>query len=227
MTLVRLSYLVFLVALPFSAAGEANGPHLERAREILAGAPLIDGHNDLPWVLRGAAGNDPEAVQVVAPAGPDTDLDRLEAGFVGGQFWSVYVPSAIEPEEAVKYQLEQIDIARRMIAANPGKLALALSARDIETANADGRIASLLGIEGAHTIANSLAVLRDYYRLGVRYVGPVDGHNVEAMEDAFRNAIELSDEGTIVVHVLTQKGKVFKNNKKFDDGYSGVGIAAD
>jgi len=210
MTRTRLWYLVIFAALPIPSAGAAEDPYVERARQFLAGAPIIDGHNDLPWVLRGAAGNDPEAVQIVAPAGPDTDLDRLEAGFVGGQFWSVYVPSAIEPAAAVRFQLEQIDIARRMIAANPAELALALSAADVESANADGQIASLLGIEGAHTIASSLAVLRDYYRLGVRYVGLTHLHSTDWADSATGERLSggLSPFGERAIREMNRLGMI-------------------
>jgi membrane dipeptidase len=184
--------------------------YLEQAREILESAPIIDGHNDLPWGLRGDAGDDPHKAQVVNPSGPDTDLDRLAAGFVGGQFWSVYVPSAIEPIESVKFQLEQIDIARRMIDANFDRLALALSADDIEKAHRDGKIASMLGIEGAHTIASSLGILRAYYRLGVRYVGLTHFHSTEWADSATGERVNggLSDFGRDAIREMNRLGMI-------------------
>ncbi|GAO80944.1 dipeptidase [Sphingopyxis sp. C-1] len=129
---------------------------------------IIDGHNDLPLVLREKTGGDLGKIDLGVRGDGDTDIPKLRAGNVGAQFWSVYVPSGLSGLEAVRYQLEQIDIARRMIAGYDD-FALALSVADIEKARAQGRIASLLGMEGAHPIANSMAVLRAYYDLGVRY----------------------------------------------------------
>src|SRR5580698_5175890 len=107
---------------------------------------LIDGHNDLPWALRGLAGGDAGKVDVtLPPAAAHTDLDRLAAGGLTAQFWSVYVPSSFAGDQAVTAVLEQIDLTRRMVAAHPGSFELALTADDVERAVAAGRIASLLG----------------------------------------------------------------------------------
>ncbi len=144
--------------------------------------PLIDGHNDLPWALReraGGARGDPVAVDLAAPVdGTHTDLPRLAAGGVGAQFWSVFVPASFTEDRAVATVLEQIDVARRMIAAYPEALGLALTAGDVERIFADGRIASLLGAEGGHAIAGSLGVLRMLYALGVRYMTLTHNANV-------------------------------------------------
>jgi membrane dipeptidase len=152
----------------------AEDAALGQAREILARHPLIDGHNDLPNVIResGKPPRDVAAYDLDAPTAGDTDIARLRAGGVGGQFWSVYVPSTPEVGERgfARIQLEQIDIALRVIERYPAHLALALTADDIERANAAGRIASLLGMEGGHAIENSLGALRAYFRLGVRYM---------------------------------------------------------
>jgi membrane dipeptidase len=144
-----------------------------RARDLLRRFPLIDGHNDLPWALRGRADGDANQARfdLDAPvAGLHTDLPRLAAGHVGAQFWSVYVPARLAGEGAVAAVLEQIDLARRMIARYPGALGLALTADDVERVFASGRVASLLGAEGGHAIAGSLGVLRMLYALGVRYM---------------------------------------------------------
>jgi membrane dipeptidase len=143
---------------------------LERAKTILQGAPIVDGHNDLPWVIREKFGGDVEGYDISVRAQFDTDLPRLREGFVGTQFWSVYVPSSMSPIEAMTVQLEQIDIAQRIIDMYPDDLMFAASTADIESARAQGKIASLLGMEGGHTIANSLGALRSYYKLGVRYM---------------------------------------------------------
>ena len=116
-----------------------------RARDLLRRFPLIDGHNDLPWTLRG---RDTPADLAGPVPGTHTDLPRLAAGGVGAQFWSVYVPATIPGDTAVTTVLEQIDLARRMVAAYPGALELALTAADVEQIFASGRVASLLGAEG-------------------------------------------------------------------------------
>jgi membrane dipeptidase len=146
-----------------------------RARDLLRRYPLIDGHNDLPWALRGRD----DAPDLAAPvAGTHTDLPRLAAGGVGGQFWSVYVPASLADDKAVTTVLEQIDLARAMIARYPEALELALTAADVERIFASGRIASLLGAEGGHAIAGSLGVLRMLYALGVRYMTLTHNANV-------------------------------------------------
>ena len=155
-----------------------------RARDMLGRFPLIDGHNDLPWALRERArqnGGGPSQVvfDLDAPAGGlHTDLPRLAAGRVGAQFWSVYVPASLAGDGAVTAVLEQIDLARRMIAGYPRSFGLALTADDVEEVFAAGRVASLLGAEGGHAIAGSLGVLRMLSALGVRYLTLTHNANV-------------------------------------------------
>src|SRR6266571_8301508 len=162
-----------------------------QARDLLGRFPLIDGHNDLPWALRKRAHGDTSQVlfDLDAPVeGTHTDLPRLAAGRVGAQFWSVYVPASLAGASAagasaaengaVATVLEQIDLARRMIAGYPEALGLALTAADVERIFASGRIASLLGAEGGHAIAGSLGVLRMLYALGVRYLTLTHNANV-------------------------------------------------
>ncbi len=169
-----LAFLAILAAGIQPRDARAADPALAHARELLKTHPLIDGHNDLPAVIResGQPPRDVAAYDLKRRTAGDTDIGRLREGGVGGQFWSVWIPSL--PEVAkhgfARIQLEQIDIALRMIERYPDDLRLALSAGDIERENAAGRIASLLGIEGGHAIENSLGALRDYYRLGVRYM---------------------------------------------------------
>ncbi len=145
---------------------------LRRARALLRRAPLIDGHNDLAWTIREdpKAPRNVEAYDLRRRARGHTDLARLRAGGVGGQFWSVYIPGDIPAEGYARVQLEQIDLARRVIARYPRDLELALSAADVIRAMRRGRVASLLGLEGGHAIENSLGALRAYYDLGVRYM---------------------------------------------------------
>jgi membrane dipeptidase len=141
------------------------------ARTLLDRHPLIDGHNDLPWALRQAGSLDPAKTDIAAPVEfTHTDLPRLRAGGVGAQFWSVYVPAELQGEAAVTTTLEQIDLVRQLIARYPDALELALTSADVERITADGRLASLIGAEGGHSIASSMGALRSLYRLGVRYM---------------------------------------------------------
>jgi membrane dipeptidase len=163
--------LAVVVACPIAADAQDDAA-LQRARALLQRVILVDGHNDLPWAIRESekAPMDVEAYDLRKPTPGHTDLARLREGGVGAQFWSVYVPGEARPEDYVKMQLEQIDLARRITARYPEALALALSTADIRRAKANGRIACLLGAEGGHTLRNSLATLRSYYDLGVRYL---------------------------------------------------------
>ena len=150
-------------------AAPAEDESLARVRRVLRAHPVIDGHNDLPWAIRenAAAPGDVEAYDLRARTKGNTDLPRLREGGVGGQLWSVYVPADL-PGGFARTQLEQIDVARRVIARYPDRLAFAGTADEVERAMKEGRIASLLGIEGGHAIENSLGALRAYYDLGVR-----------------------------------------------------------
>ncbi len=145
---------------------------IAHAHQILKEVPLIDGHNDLPWTIRNLEDTpmDVDAYDLRQPTPHDTDIERLQQGRVGGQFWSVFIPGEIKEQGFAKVQLEQIDIARRVIEKYPEAFELALTADDIESAFARGKIGSLLGMEGGHAIENSLGALRSFYRLGVRYM---------------------------------------------------------
>ncbi len=175
-----------------------------QARDLLRRFPLIDGHNDLPWQLRERG-----EVDLAEPvAGTHTDLPRLAAGGVGAQFWSVFVPATLAGDKAVATVLEQIDLARRMIAAHPGALELALTAADVERIFASGRVASLLGAEGGHSIAGSLGVLRMLYALGVRYMTLTHNANVGWADSATdqKAAGGLTDFGRDVVREMQRLG---------------------
>ena len=210
--------LPLLAALAALAAGIASAAEpspdaaLARAREILKAYPLIDGHNDLPYVIResGQPPRDVDAYDLTTRAAGDTDLPRLRAGGVGGQFWSVYIPSGADTGARgfARIQLEQIDIALRMVERYPQDLALALTADDIERANAGGRIASLLGVEGGHAIENSLGALRSFYRLGVRYM-TLTHFNANDWADSATEAARhdgLTKFGVEVVHEMNRLG---------------------
>ncbi|MGW0826766.1 dipeptidase [Streptomyces sp. NPDC002845] len=157
---------------------------LEEAREFLREFPVVDGHNDLPWALREQVRYDLDARDIATDqsAHLHTDLGRLRAGAVGAQFWSVYVRSDLPG--AVTSTLEQIDCVRQLIARYPGDLRAAYTAADMETARGEGRIASLMGAEGGHSIDNSLAALRGLYALGVRYMTLTHNDNIAWADSA-------------------------------------------
>ena len=143
---------------------------LEHAREILESTPLIDGHNDLPWVIREEKGGDVSAFQLQKRNEFDTDIPRLREGRVGGQFWSVWIPGETAASDTERLQLEQIAIAHKIIDVHGDTFEFASTADDIERIFAKGKIASLLGMEGGYGLNNSLDALRNYYALGVRYM---------------------------------------------------------
>ena len=151
---------------------------MSTADDLLARFPILDGHNDLAWELREQFGYDLDAYPLdVRGDRTQTDLVRLAEGGVGAQFWSVFVPCSLGAR-SVAATLEQIDFVLRMVARYPDRLALALTAADVERALAEGRIASLLGAEGGHSIDSSLAVLRTLHALGVRYLTLTHNDNV-------------------------------------------------
>jgi membrane dipeptidase len=175
--------------------------------QVLRATPIIDGHNDLPSRLREATGYD---VGGLGGRRPEfhTDIPRLRAGGVGAQFWSVYVPSNLPEPEAVVATLEQVDAVYRMVAAYPEDLVLAVTADDVERAIAGGRIASLIGIEGGHSLATSLGVLRMFARLGVRYVTLTHNNHTSWADSATETPMVggLSDEGRAVVAEMQRIG---------------------
>ncbi|MFW6721879.1 dipeptidase [Streptomyces sp. MAR4 CNY-716] len=163
-----------------------TGELLARAREVLRAHPVVDGHNDLPWALREQVTYDIDRrdIAVDQSATLHTDIPRLRAGGVGAQFWSVYVSTELAGDAAVSACLEQIDVVRQLVDRYPGELRLAVSADEAEAARADGRIASLMGAEGGHSIANSLATLRALHRLGVRYMTLTHNDNTDWADSA-------------------------------------------
>ncbi|WP_392840952.1 dipeptidase [Streptomyces sp. LN500] len=159
---------------------------LTRAGELLAEYPVVDGHNDLPWALREQVGYDLDARDIATDqsAHLHTDIRRLRAGGVGAQFWSVYVRSDMAGDAAVSATLEQIDVVAELLDRHPAELRRALTADDMEAARAEGRIASLMGAEGGHSINNSLGTLRALHTLGVRYMTLTHNDNIAWADSA-------------------------------------------
>jgi membrane dipeptidase len=182
---------------------------------MLSRFPLIDGHNDLPWAIRESFSGDDGLEGALDRAQLDqrlaetqTDIPRLVEGGIGGQWWSVYVPGTLTRDEAVRTTLEQIDVAHRMIARYPDRFQLARTAGDVEAAFAAGRIGSLLGAEGGHSIGGSLAMLRTLHALGVRYMTLTHNQNVGWADSATDtpDAGGLSSFGRDVVREMQRLG---------------------
>jgi membrane dipeptidase len=177
-------------------------------RDLLAEHPVIDGHNDLLWAMRDLNGYDFGAYDVgERQSGTHTDIPRLRAGGVGAQFWSVFVPCS-EGDRAVATTLEQIDAAYAMVGRYSDRLARATTADEVEEAWRSGRIACLMGAEGGHQIGESLAVLRMYHRLGVRYLTLTHNDNVSWADSATDVPVlgGLSDFGRDVVREMNRIG---------------------
>ena len=161
----------WIVALSITAAGCGAEAQEDSASRLHKSVPLIDGHNDLPWQYRETVKRKFSKLDVSRPQ-PQlmTDIARLREGGVGAQFWSVYVPADFEGADAVPATLEQIDVVYELARLHPETFEIALTADDVERIFASGKIASMIGMEGGHSIDGSLATLRMFHRLGARYM---------------------------------------------------------
>jgi len=175
----RFATLLLLVSLPCIAEDQKDPDEklLREVREILQKVPLIDGHNDLPWIIRDKFQGRPDRVdlrtdtRLLGLETPmHTDIARLREGGVGAQFWSVYIPVEVTGTPAILAVLEQIDIVHTLCSTYSDVFEMAYTAQDIERIHAAHKIACLIGIEGGHAIDASLVVLRDLYRTGARYM---------------------------------------------------------
>lgn len=187
-----LRILCLMLCLPLTTWAAEDYQH--RVDQVLLQTPLIDGHNDLTWEIRERFKSDVAAINLAVDtrhlpleagqAALMTDIPRLRAGHVGAQFWSVWIPVSAQGFEAVQMTLEQIDLVKRMSAQYPADFAMAYSAADIRRIHKSRKIASLIGIEGGHQINNSLAVLRQMYDAGARYMTLTHSSNTSWADSA-------------------------------------------
>lgn len=205
--------MVFALAPTLALAQAPTAQERARVERILRRTPVIDGHNDLPWEIRDTHGNNLEAIdlmsdtrQITPPL--HTDIPRLRAGGVGGQFWSVYVPATLKGLDSTQAVNEQIDLTRRMVARYPRVFEFAETADDIVRIHRAGRIASLMGIEGGEAINNNLALLREFRASGVLYMTLTHSTTIDWVDsatDAPRHD-GLSEFGEQVVHEMNRVG---------------------
>lgn len=207
-----LAAALVLASPSFAAPVKPISPNVKaRIDRILKLTPLIDGHNDLPEQLREQYGLNVSDLATGSEARGHplmTDMRRLHEGDVGGQFWSVYIPSEVTGDAAIRETIEQIDLVKRLVAAYPNDLALAGSAEDVVRIHRHGKVASLIGIEGGHQIGGSLAALRQFYDLGARYMTLTHFKNNQWADSATDDPRfhGLSDFGRIVVHEMNRIG---------------------
>jgi membrane dipeptidase len=210
--LLLLASTTSATAVASQAAATAVDPHVAKVRAVLKAVPLIDGHNDLPWAIRESktAPHDVEAYDLRKPTAGHTDLARIAAGGLGGQFWSVYIPgdTAARRQGYAKIQLEQIDIAKRVVSKYPERFTPVTTAAGFTAAFKAGRIGSALGLEGGHAIENSLGALRAFYSMGGRYMTLTHNQTLDwadAAADVARHG-GLSPFGREVVREMNRLG---------------------
>ena len=211
---LMIAAVISLIAAPATAQHTPE----QVAEAALKAAPVFDGHNDVPWQLRERYRNviaefdfnDSSRAPAVEgeSAGMHTDIPRLRKGRVGAQFWSVYVPASLDEPEAVVAVMEQIDVTKRLLARHPDTFALVTTADDAASAMKRGRIASIMGMEGGNSIGESLAVLRQTFDLGVRYL-TLTHNKTLSWADAATDAPKhdgLTDFGRKVVREMNRIG---------------------
>ncbi|RMH16162.1 MAG: membrane dipeptidase [Gemmatimonadetes bacterium] len=198
-----------LTAVPPAAATAQETPE-QLARRVLSTTPLFDGHNDLPWAIRENEDHprDVRAYDLRRTTTGHTDIQRLRDGMVGAQFWSVYIPMAAVEEGAAKVQLEQMDIALQVFERYPDVFGVATSTSDVNRVFGEGRIASVMGMEGGHAIQNSLGALRAFYALGARYMTLTHSGNNDWADSATDDPVHggLTEFGREVVREMNRLG---------------------
>ncbi len=180
-----LAFAMLLNGLCAQALAPEAQTYAERARDLHRRYPLIDGHNDLPWSFRRGGGNLFGSTDLYQNRpGGQTDIPRLRAGGVGGQFWSVYVPVTLGAQEAANVTKEQIGLVYKLCKRYSDTFEVAWTASDVERIFRSGRIASLIGMEGGHSINGSLETLREMFRLGARYMTLTHSRNTPWADSA-------------------------------------------
>jgi membrane dipeptidase len=207
--------LPILVAAALISAGATAQTPEQRVERVLAKTPVIDGHNDLPWEIRDnydfwRSPLDLEADTSKLEKRLQTDLPRMKKGGMGAQFWSVWIPAELKGDEAIRVTLEQIDIVHRMVARYPRRLEMASTAADIRRIEKAGRIASLIGVEGGHQIGNSPAALRQFHRLGARYMTLTHSKNNDWADSATDDPAHdgLTPFGKAIVREMNRIGMI-------------------
>lgn len=211
--MIRVHAVAFSLVLLVTSASAQTNTVAARVDRILKEVPLIDGHNDLPWQYLERAKNHLAQIDLrqdqskLTPA-LHTDIARLRQGRVGGQFWSVYVPATLKGADAVRAVLEQIDVVHRIDDQYPDTFELARTADDVVRIHRRGRIASLIGMEGGHSIGNSLGVLRQLYGAGARYMTITHSENNDWADSATADPVHggLTPFGKIVIAEMNRLG---------------------
>ena len=208
--LKMLALALILLTTPAYAQTDAVTARIDR---ILRDVPLIDGHNDLPWQYEERVKNHLSQIDIRQDQSKltpplHTDLGRLRQGRIGAQFWSVYVPTSLKGSDAVRAVIEQIDDVHRLDELYPDTFELARTADDVVRIHRGGRIASLIGVEGGHSIGNSLAVLRQLYALGARYMTITHSDNTDWADSATANPAHdgLTPFGKLVIAEMNRMG---------------------
>ncbi|HMC22675.1 MAG TPA: dipeptidase, partial [Thermoanaerobaculia bacterium] len=211
--MTRLKTIAFALVLLSAQANAQTNAVAARIDRILREVPLIDGHNDLPYqyqerVKDHLAQIDIRQDQSKLTPPLHTDIPRLRQGRIGGQFWSVYVPTTLKGADAVRAVLEQIDVVHRLDEMYPDTFELARTADDVVRIHRSGKIASLIGIEGGHSIGNSLAVLRQLYATGARYMTITHSENNDWADSATADPVHggLTPFGKLVIAEMNRLG---------------------
>jgi membrane dipeptidase len=212
-TLLVVSLCTFAFGQSVLAETGSDAAMRHRIDKVLARTPVIDGHNDLPWELHEKYGDKAREIDLTGAAGTpitqqQTDIKRMQAGHMGGQFWSVWIPVTVTGPDAIKLTLEQIDLAQSFAEHYPGAFATANTASDIERIQKSGKIAALIGIEGGHQIGDSLGALRQFHALGALYMTLTHSSNNSLADSATDNPKYhgLSDFGRTVVREMNRIG---------------------
>lgn len=205
--------IIALIAVTTPVFAQAPDPYLARVRKLLATTPIIDGHNDVPWEIREnkEMPRDVDHFDLRTDLKKqDTDFARMKKGGLGGQFWSIYIPGEVKDSGYARIQLEQFDIARRMISKYPDKMVFARTSADARRAIAQGKFPSFLGLEGGHAIENSLGALRIYYELGARYMTLTHNVTLDWADAAQDNATHggLTPFGKEVIREMNRMGMI-------------------